>query len=254
MTLFPVEQTPLHSVQIATALRPGEGDYWWRHSHDAHELLSAITGTVTVATDDAVHVLPRSSAVWIPAFTPHAVRASAGNTMRCTWFAAEALPDALALTMPLTTSPLLDAVLDHLDAEQRPVQRARAEAFALDLLSVDPGADAGLPQPRTLWLREMTTQLAAQPGDRRTVEQWAAACAVSVRTLTRRFRAETGMPFSDWRTRLRVQAAMSELVAGGSVAAVARAVGFESASAFTTAFRRQTGTTPLAFAHGARPE
>lgn len=246
--------TSVQSVQIVTARHPPEGAFWEMHEHEEHELLSAISHGATVATEHTVHSLPRGSAMWIPARCAHAVRADAGNVMRCTWFAAPLVPDALLHPTVLTTSPLLDAVLRHLDTEQRPAQRQRAEAFALDLLSVETDVDGGLPQPRTHWLREVTTRMALDPGDPRTVEQWAASCAVSVRTFTRRFRDETGMPFSHWRTRLRVQAAVAQLAMGTPVAAVARRVGFESPSAFASAFRRETGTAPRAFGRGIRAE
>lgn len=249
----PASEPSLLSVEIITPRMPAEGEFWPEHSHPAHELLSAITHGITVATDEAVHVLPRGSAIWIPAGCPHAVRAIAGNAMRCTWFETSALPDALARPTVLTTTALLDGVLRHLDSERGPDRRERAEAFALDLLSLDAQPDTGLPQPSTPWLRDVTTALATSPSDNRTVEQWAATRAVSVRTFTRRFQSETGMPFSDWRTRLRVQAAMAELTTGSAVASVARAVGFDSPSAFTTAFRRETGITPLAFVRGTRP-
>ncbi len=242
----------LLSVEIVTPRLPPEGEFWPEHTHPAHELLSAITQGVTVATEDSVHVLPRGSAIWIPAGCPHTVRAGAGNTMRCTWFETSALPDALTRPTVLTTSALLDGVLRHLDTEHGSDRRERAEAFALDLLSTDAQPDSGLPQPSTHWLRDVTTALAASPRENRTVEQWAASCAVSVRTFTRRFQSETGMSFSEWRARLRVQAAMAELAAGTPVASVARGVGFESPSAFTTAFRRETGVTPIAFARGIR--
>ncbi|TXK19904.1 helix-turn-helix transcriptional regulator [Homoserinibacter sp. GY 40078] len=195
-------------------------------------------------------MLPRGAAIWIPAGCPHAVRAKPGNGMRCTWFATTVLPGALQQPTVLTTSPLLDAVLSHLEVEERPEPRQRAESFALDLLSLDARADDGLPQPTTHWLRQVTLELAQAPGDPRTVEQWASDCSVSVRTFTRRFGVETGLSFSAWRTRLRVQAAMAELLLGHSVASVSRIVGFDSPSAFATAFRRETGTSPREFARG----
>lgn len=246
----------LHSVEIATPALRDEGEHWETHAHDEHELLSSISAVVTVATDQAIFVVPRGAAIWIPAQTPHAVHASAGNVMRCTWFLRGAVPDALTLPTVLTTSTLLEDVLAHLHTEysdpgRAPARRARAEAFALDLLSLGARPDAGLPQPHTPWLRRVTLALSGAPGDSRAVDDWARACAVSTRTFSRRFRDETGMSFSHWRSQLRMQAAMAALSAGAGVAVVARRVGYDSAAAFSTAFRDRVGASPREFVTGA---
>jgi AraC-like DNA-binding protein len=55
---------------------------------------------------------------------------------------------------------------------------------------------------------------------------------------------DTGTSFARWRTQLRLQAALPRLVAGVPVATVARAVGYDTPSAFVAAFRRTTGVTP----------
>lgn len=242
----------LHSREIATPTRHRTGDAWDSHAHPEHELLSSITGTVTVVTPHTIHVLPPGSAIWLPADEAHAVHAAPGNTMRCTWFDVDAVPDALTRTTVLTTSPLLDDVLTHLDGCADPARRLRAEAFALDLLSTSALPHDGLPQPRTPWLVAVTQALSRHPGDSRTVDEWAARCAVSTRTFTRRFQSETGLTFSAWRSRLRLQAAMARLADGQSVAQVGKAVGFDSPSAFTAAFRRDTGVSPRGFARGRR--
>ncbi len=244
----------LESIEILTPALRVEGDHWETHTHAEHELLTAISVSVTVAMAHAVFVVPRGAAIWIPAQCEHAVHAVAGNTMRCTWFAPALVPDALLAPTVLTVSSLLDAVLRHIESarDADPQRRGRAEAFVFDLLLQQAQGDDGLPQPRTSWLREVTDELAADPADSRTVEQWAQRCAVSVRTFTRCFLRETGTSFSRWRTRLRVQAAMASLSGGASVASVARRVGFESTGAFSTAFRRETGVAPREFAHGTR--
>ncbi|MDF2046275.1 MULTISPECIES: AraC family transcriptional regulator [Microbacterium] len=249
------ESPRLESIEIVTPADAGER--WPTHDHPDHELLSSITGVVTVSTERAVFVVPRGAAIWIPARASHEVHASAGNTMRCTWFARGAVPDALVRPTLLTTSTLLDDVLTHLDVEhsgpagtteRAGERRARAESFALDLLSVGARPDAGFAHPRTPWLRRVTHALAADPGDPRTVEEWARHCAVSTRTFTRRFRDETGEPFSRWRSRLRMQAAMAALAAGQAVGVVAHRVGYDSAAAFSTAFREAAGVSPREFA------
>ncbi|MFB8278952.1 helix-turn-helix domain-containing protein [Nocardia colli] len=72
----------------------------------------------------------------------------------------------------------------------------------------------------------------------------------SQRTLSRRFRAETGVSFESWRTFERLNAALPLLGAGLPISQVARSVGYRTASAFITAFRREIGTTPAAYFGG----
>ncbi len=75
----------------------------------------------------------------------------------------------------------------------------------------------------------------------------AATVGASERTLARAFQAGAGIPFGRWRILLRLQAALPALAAGQPVGAVARRVGYESASAFVAAFRLETGLTPAAY-------
>lgn len=243
-------ETAVESIRIDTPATQAE--FWPAHRHQRHELLSAVSVGVTVATTAAVHAVPRGASIWIPAELTHAVRAHAGNAMRCTWFDARAVPDALTHVTVLASPPLLDQVLTHLDGITDVGRRARAEAFAMDLLSQGAQAGATLPQPRSEWLRGITSALVADPAQDLTLKEWAARNAVSVRTLTRRFQEETGMTFAQWRTRLRIEVALSSLVAGDSVQATARRTGYESAAAFAVAFRRATGTSPREFARGTR--
>ena len=55
-----------------------------------------------------------------------------------------------------------------------------------------------------------------------------------------------GLSFTGWRQRVRFHNAMEAIVRGEQVGAVARANGYESASAFTAAFRKALGMTPSA--------
>jgi AraC-like DNA-binding protein len=74
------------------------------------------------------------------------------------------------------------------------------------------------------------------------------AVGVSSRTLRRRFPAATGMTWSAYVVQCRLLRAMTLLAEPGpTVLDVATAVGFESVSAFTRAFRRVTGETPTGY-------
>ena len=89
--------------------------------------------------------------------------------------------------------------------------------------------------------------LMEDPADERTLAAWGQDVGASSRTLSRAFIAETGLPFARWRALVRLQRAMVALGARESVAEVARTVGYESASAFVAAFRRETGITPARY-------
>lgn len=239
------EDLVIESIGIRTPLG---GSHWPAHAHTVPELLSGITGTVTVRTEASVHVVPRGLAVWIPAGVVHDVRASPGNRLRCTWFSTIAETTQTEQVMVRSTPALLDDVLDHLGATRDGERRRRAEAFAIDLLTDGGAPAAGLPLPRSPWLVAVADALVADPNDRRTVEDWARACTVSVRTFTRRFVDETGSSFSTWRAELRLRMAAAGLEAGQDPGRVARAVGFESTAAFSRAFRAYAGVSPSAFA------
>jgi AraC-like DNA-binding protein len=95
--------------------------------------------------------------------------------------------------------------------------------------------------------RQAARALLANPADKRTLAEWGREAGASERTLARGFLAGTGIPFGRWRTLLRLQAALPALAAGDPVSAVARRVGYDTASAFVAAFGRETGLTPTAY-------
>lgn len=70
------------------------------------------------------------------------------------------------------------------------------------------------------------------------------ASGASSRTIQRLFLAETGLPFSQWRQRLRLLHGVAALGQGASVTGAGLEAGYSSTSAFIAAFRRHFGTTP----------
>jgi AraC-like DNA-binding protein len=119
-----------------------------------------------------------------------------------------------------------------------------AEALMFQLLTPLPAHHIHVTMPTDPRIRAIAEQLIARPADHRELTAWADHVHASARTLSRLFRAETGLSFAGWRTHLRIRAAISMLGNGTSVNATARAVGYRKPSAFIAAFRRVTGQTP----------
>ena len=67
---------------------------------------------------------------------------------------------------------------------------------------------------------------------------------MSLRTLERRFIAETGTSLGRWRRRGAMLASVERLAAGASVKQAAAAAGYATPSAYVAAFRAAFGETP----------
>lgn len=198
-----------------------------------------------VHTPTGSYVLPPTRALWIPAGTRHETLAAGEAIMRSAYLR----PDRARITWPAPTpvliTPLLAELIGYLDSGGATDDaRLRAEGLLYDLLEPIATATIELPLPTDPRAREVADGLRADPRDRRTLESWGREVGASERTLARSFLASTGLTFGRWRSLARLQAALPLLAEGQAVAVVADRVGYETASAFVAAFRRETGATP----------
>lgn len=93
----------------------------------------------------------------------------------------------------------------------------------------------------------------AQPADRWTVETLAGTAAVSRSTLAARFRQVIGKGPLDYLAGWRIELAADRLRRGdGTIASIARDVGYGSESALSVAFKRITGASPAGYRAAAR--
>jgi AraC-like DNA-binding protein len=94
----------------------------------------------------------------------------------------------------------------------------------------------------------------ADPGRRWTLQDLALVAGMSRSTFAARFKTTVGEPAMDYLTRWRMMLAADRLAKGRfSISTVAPAVGYESDSAFSAAFKRVIGRSPREFVNS-RPE
>ncbi|MEU2217688.1 MULTISPECIES: AraC family transcriptional regulator [Streptomyces] len=223
----------------------GDGQWYGRHWHTTHQLAWAERGVIAVRALGNTWVLPPTMALWIPAGTEHATGASGPVLGRSLWCRPDRCPVDWSVPTVVGVPPLLRELIVYLaDDGLSADARQRAEAVALDQLVPLSVATVLAPLPRDPRARHVARALRAHPADDRTLAQWGAEVGASARTLARAFAAETGLPFGQWRTRVRLQAAMPLLAGGATVAATAARVGYASPSAFVAAFRRVVGVPP----------
>jgi AraC-like DNA-binding protein/quercetin dioxygenase-like cupin family protein len=235
------------AVVVVTFPMPAGLVFDW-HTHRDHQLAWAASGVLTVRTAAAAWVLPPTRALWIPAGLRHETLSAGTSTMRTLYVRPDLCPIIWPDAVPVAASPLLAELIGYLeDPSLDPDRRAHAEAVLVDLLRPVTMTTIDVRLPAEQRARQVAQALTDDPADRRTLAEWGRQVGASERTLARGFVAGTGLAFGRWRARLRLQAALPALAAGQPVGNVARHVGYESASAFVAAFRRETGLTPAAY-------
>jgi AraC-like DNA-binding protein/quercetin dioxygenase-like cupin family protein len=238
--------TPAAVTVVTFPMPPGRVFDW--HTHPAHQLAWAPSGVLTVRTATAAWVLPPTRALWIPAGLRHETLSAGAATMRTLYVRPELCPVSWPDPVPVAASPLLAELIGYLEGPSlTPERRAHAEALLVDLLQPMTMTTIEVRMPADVRARQVAEALATSPADGRTLAEWGHDVGASERTLARGFVAGTGLAFGRWRALLRLQAALPALAAGEPVGNVARHVGYESASAFVAAFRRETGVTPAAY-------
>jgi len=216
------------------------------HDHAEQQLLYPSSGVLIVSTTHGSWVVPPQRAVWLPAAVAHAHQAYGATQVRTVAFPVDVNP--LGLTQPtvLSVSRLLrELIIAITDDPARPRDEQRdLKRVALHQLKPAPALQFHLPQPGDERLRDVTAILAEDPGSDRTLAELGRAVGAGERTLSRLFRAETGMTFPQWRAQLRLHHSLTLLASGLSVTATAIACGYSTPSAFTAAFHATFGTTP----------
>jgi AraC-like DNA-binding protein len=227
------------------------------HAHDWAQLVYASEGVMSVHTEDGTWVVPSHRAVWIPAGIRHSIGMAGWVSMRTLYIVPKLVGGLARRCCVVAVSPLLRQVILHVIAQgtlRRDVpEHRRLVGFLLDQLRILPAVPLELPMPRDARAVRVAQRLRDDPGETAPLDQLARAAGASRRTLERLFQTETGMSFGRWRQQARLLYAMRLLAGGEPVTTTALAVGYDSPSAFITAFSSVLGTTPGRYyrAHGA---
>ncbi|WP_437813918.1 AraC family transcriptional regulator [Sorangium sp. So ce1078] len=215
------------------------------HRHPVHQLAWTERGVLAVSIGDRTWILPPTRALWIPAGALHATEASTPATMRSAYFRRRACPVRWTAPTVVAVPPLLRELIRHLSRDDLgPSARRHAQRLVFEILTPLTSSAILVPMPSDARARHVAEALAKDPADRRDLAAFGKSAGASARTLARLFIAETGVTFGQWRSQVRLRAALGHLAAGLPVAVTADRVGYESPSAFVAGFRRQTGVSP----------
>ncbi|MFD4135973.1 helix-turn-helix domain-containing protein [Streptomyces goshikiensis] len=214
------------------------------HVHTFHEFLYVPMGHIVVSAQGREFELGASAALWIPAGVLHSARFGDDAVIAVEAFEAE------DFTLPyaeVTTVGVSDGQRKLLLGRLRSTRGVEGDREVFARLCATHPDSLPLPQPTSTNAAMVARELSRTPGDARTATEWAAELYTSSTSLRRAFLAETGLAFSEWRTRLRLNHSLCLLEQGQLVSAVAAQVGFVSTNGYILAFRRYFGCTPGAY-------
>jgi AraC-like DNA-binding protein/quercetin dioxygenase-like cupin family protein len=229
------------------------------HRHPYHQIEYALDGTAEVETRHGRYLLPPQQAIWIPAGLPHATTLRRLRSV-AVFFEPSMIPGPVERARVLAAAPVVREMIAY--AVRWPIARPGSDATADAYFEVLARlVDEWLDKETPLWLPTTTdpvlAAVMAHADDHLATVTAASACravGLSERTLRRRFPEVVGMTWRTYLLQCRLLRAMALLAepdgarAGArSVLDVATAVGFDSPSAFTRAFRRHTGESPTAY-------
>lgn len=180
----------------------GESTGW--HRHIRGQILAAAKGLMVATTKAGAWYVPTGHALWIPPGLDHDIAMREAVTMRSAYVegsVAAGLPSGCKV---IIISPLLAAAIDALGREPRPHDEGgrggHLAALIVDEVARADDAELALPMPRDARLVRLCNAIIAK-GDRRGLDDWAQFIGMSRRSLTRHFRAETGLSLLAWRKR-----------------------------------------------------
>jgi len=218
------------------------------HVHRQAQLILTTRGLVTCDVAKGLWLVPPHCALWIPGGMKHSVRAVGGVELYILFVDPDLANELPAECCTVGMTPLRRELV--IEVSRLPPlydcdgPTGRLIQTMLDQLATAPVERLHLPLPTDSRLRRIADALTADPSNRATIGEWARLVAMSERTLFRLILKETGMSFGRWRQQFQIMLALERLTEGDAVQAVAFDLGYESASAFITMFKKVLGEPP----------
>lgn len=219
------------------------------HEHKKGQLLYAPQGCMTFALDNSICILPPTKAVWIPPHTSHRAVMTNVVAYRSLYFDCSkySCPDEIVM---IEVNDLLKAMIDKMALWEWEIEETKTQATSnlfWEEFYQAKQFEFSLPLPSDRRLTGFRKAMTKGDFIAPELNQLSQTVGASSKTITRLFKAETGMSYQDWRQQWRLLKAIELLCEERQVSDVAHCLEFSSDSAFIAFFKKQTGQTPLSF-------
>lgn len=226
------------------------------HQHPHGHLIHADRGLLRVEAESGQWLVPPTAAVWLRPGVSHRLVVPVALQAHGLFVREDVCACLPERDCVVQVSALLRELIAALaradDAATSSTRRMRLlGALLVEELRTPALLPLHLPWPAgdaDSAMRHVCQALLDSPGDTATAAEWANRLAMGDKTFHRRFLRATGMSFGKWRQQLRLMSSLTLLMQGMPITQVALASAYDSHSAYTTAFSKQFGRPPSAFA------
>ena len=217
------------------------------HHHPPGQFVLVKRGVLHGHTPERHWLMTPGMAVWIPPGTLHWGEAYSRVDLTVLYIA-PTLCDAFTPRLRLLdASFLISALCERLSDHSAPLsERRRTDMLRMLFEEIEEQADSNLtlPLPQDTRLKKITDSLIAEPAQRLRLNEWGKRVGATERTLSRLFRKETGLRYTEWCNRLLLTVAWQGLADGASNDRLSLMLGFSSGDSFGHWFRRVANTCP----------
>lgn len=219
-----------------------------KHSHRWGQFVYAHSGVLAVSTPLNRYIVPPEQGVWLLPEVEHEVTAIGNVQLTSFYFDITLLSQLPVNSCVLQVSDFLKVLIKEANFIESHYKwnstDGRLLHLILDRLGQAPNEMLQLPYPKDPRLINLLNKLHNDLENNNTLTEWGRIVGASARTLSRLFKKETGLCYSEWRQRLNIQIAISQLSLGKSITSISLNLGYESPSSFIHMFKTKTGVTP----------
>ncbi|GEN28613.1 transcriptional regulator [Halovibrio variabilis] len=223
------------------------------HSHDVLQILYASSGSMLVRTNGLACIVNPGRAALIPPGVEHQVHMNSQADMATLYVSglkqAMCLDEASSVTVsPIIKQLLLTAIARSASPSFSPVRSVHLLGLLFEEIYNGDSWAPSISFPQDQRASRVCEKVLADPAEGNTLESLARQAGASSRTISRIFRRELGLSFLEWRQQVQIIIAINALDLGQPVSKIAFELGYSSISAFSSAFRKQVGCPPSAYA------
>jgi len=219
-----------------------------KHSHSWAQFVYAHSGVLAVSTPSNRYIVPPEQGVWLLPEIEHEVTAISKVQLTSFYFDVALLGKLPVECCVLKVNEFLKALIKEANNIKSGYlwnsTDGRLLHLILDRLIQAPNEVFQLPYPTDHRLLALLSEIQITPDNNNTLSEWGKIVGASARTLSRLFKKETGITYSEWRQRLNIQIAISQLSLGKNITSISLHLGYESPSSFIHMFKTKTGMTP----------